>query len=224
MDLNEWREAAIRREQQRQLEQRKQEKGLYGDIRGAGLGSAEFGKQGEAGFGRLGAESDAYRKQLGDIASGRVSLSGEQLRQGLQQNLAAQRSMAASAAPQNAAMAARTAMIQGGRAASGLAGQQALAGIAERQAATQSLGNFLGQQRQQELQAALSGRGQALGAFGSILNDQTQRELRKEDENGGIGAGNVIGGIGGAAIGGYFGGPTGAALGGQLGSQAGGLF
>ena len=78
--------------------------------------------------------------QLGRLKSqmlGDYSVSAEQLRQGLQQNVAAQQAMAAGAAPRNQAMAARTAMLQSGRLGAGLAGQQATAGLQERQQAAQ---------------------------------------------------------------------------------------
>ncbi len=135
-----------------------------------GQAAAGFAATGQKGFGALGAESADVRDQLRRQMSGQDSLAGEQLRQGLQQNLAAQSSMAASASPQNAAMAARTAMNNAGRLGAGMSGQQALAGIAERQAATQSLGGMLDNQRQMELQAALQSRGQSIDAYGNVLN------------------------------------------------------
>lgn len=134
-----------------------------------------FADVGEKGFRQLGNESAHVRQDLRNLASGKNSISAEQLRQSLQQNQAAHMSMAAGAAPQNQAMAARTAMTGMGRAATGMAGQQAMAGIAERQAAQQALANMLMQQRQQELQAALGGRGQAIQGFGAIEGARTSR-------------------------------------------------
>lgn len=155
---------------QQAQQQNKSGKNRYSNLNTQGGAASNFAEQGQVGFGALGQESADLRAQLGRYASGQDSQSAEQLRQGLQQNLAGMRSMAASAAPQNAAMAARTAMMTGGRQASGMAGQQALAGIAERQAATESLGNMIGQQRGMELQAALGSRGQAIDAYGNVLN------------------------------------------------------
>jgi hypothetical protein len=103
-------------------------------------------------------------------AMGQDSLSAEQLRQGLQQNIAAQQSMAAGARPSNAAMAARTAAMQTGRLGSALAGQQALAGIQERQSATDSLGNLQLGARGQDANVLLGSRGQAMGGYGNIMN------------------------------------------------------
>jgi hypothetical protein len=75
--------------------------------------------------------------------------------------------MAAGAAPQNAASAARTAAIQSGRQDAGLAGQQAVAGLAERnQAQTQYTGALQGYGAQ-ALQASQGARGQALQGYGA---------------------------------------------------------
>ena len=111
---------------------------------------AKYGTLGK----QLGQEDDYLRR----IARGQDSVSAMQLRQALGKNLSQQRSMAASASPQNATMAALMASRNAMQASSGLAGQQALAGIQERQAAQQSLYNALLQRRQQEQQAALQAR------------------------------------------------------------------
>ena len=136
---------------------------LYGQAQAAG-GFADTAQQG---YGQLGNEAAAQRGFLQALASGQNSISAEQLRQGLQQNLAAQQSMAASASPMNAAMAARTAAIQSARLGAGLSGQQALAGLQERQMAQQALANMILQQRGQDLQAALGSRGNALQGYGA---------------------------------------------------------
>lgn len=146
--------------------------------------AASFADQGQKNFGALRAESAALRDQLRGYASGQSSLSAEQLRQGLQRNIAGQQAMAASARPANAPMAALSAMQNAGAAASGLAGQQAMAGIAERQAATQSLGNMIGQERGLELNATLGSRGQATGAYTDIASgfrqDQAASDAKSE--------------------------------------------
>ncbi len=103
---------------------------------------------------------------LQNQAAGKNSLSAEQLRQGLQQNLAAQQSMAAGASPRNQAMAARTALMQQGRLGAGLAGQQATAGIQERQAAAQQYNAMLGQMMGNALNAYGTNMGNALQAYG----------------------------------------------------------
>jgi hypothetical protein len=116
-------------------------------------------------FNTLGGQADAQAGYLNRIASGQESIAREQLRQGLQQNVAAQRSLAAGAAPQNAAMAARTAAMNMGRQGMGMSGQAAMAGIQERRAANEALTQLLMQQRQQELQSALGNRQIGLGAY-----------------------------------------------------------
>lgn len=146
--------------------------GMLGDQsrRAGGFANAAQGQ-----FGQLGRESAESRDHLRRLASGQDSISAEQLRQSLQQNLGGQMSMAAGARPGNAAMAARTAANNAANMGAGLAGQQAMAGIAERQAAQQSLANMLMQQRQQELQAALGARGQAIQGFGAMEQARTSR-------------------------------------------------
>jgi hypothetical protein len=135
--------------------------------------ASNFANQGEAGYAKMGAESQGVRDHLGRVARGQESVSAEQLRQGLQQNLSAQRSMAASAAPRDASMAARTAAIQGGRMGMGLSGQQAVAGLQERQNAQNALGQMIMQQRQQDLQAATNSRQTAVQANQAVTPEGT---------------------------------------------------
>jgi|SRR5882757_1415570 len=106
---------------------------------------------------------DALRK----LANGENSVSALQLRQGLDQNLATQRSMAAGANPQNAAMAARNAAMNMGRSAYGMTGQQAVAGLQERNQAQQNLAQLLGTMRGQDVNAALGSRGNAINGYGA---------------------------------------------------------
>lgn len=130
--------------------------------------AGSFANLGEAGFGGLGMEGDQARQFLRDQATGKISLSAEQLRQGLQQQQAGFQSMAAGGAPQNAAMNARTAMLGMGRAGSAMAGNAAVAGIQERQAAQKALMDAILGQRQQDLQAALGSRQNAISGYGGI--------------------------------------------------------
>lgn len=120
---------------------------------------------------RLGQTEDHLRGQM----MGQNSLSAEQLRQGLQQNRAAQMSAAAGARPSNAALAGRTAAIQMGRLGAGLSGQQAIAGIAERNAAANALGNVQLGARQQDLGAYNAAKQNALTAYGGIESARAQR-------------------------------------------------
>lgn len=126
-----------------------------------------FANYGQSGYKDMTGELNAQRAQLQDIATGKLSYSKEALRQGLMQNQAAQRSMAAGAAPQNQAMAARTAMIQSGRLGAGMSGQAALAGIAEQQGAMKLGADLAAQQRAQDLQAALQSRQNAISGYGA---------------------------------------------------------
>jgi hypothetical protein len=133
-----------------------------------------FAGTAEGNYNNLTAEGQATRDYLGRLMRGEDSVSAEQLRQALQQNVSAQRSMAAGASPQNAAMAARTAAIQTGRLGSGLAGQQAVAGIAERNAAANALGQMQAAYRGQDVNAALGSRGNAIQGYGAVLNQPHQ--------------------------------------------------
>jgi len=128
--------------------------------------AAGFAQQGQGLF--LGDQSniDAVRRQLADQASGKVSLSGEQLRQATQANAGTQYGMAAAAAPRNQAAAMQNAMWNAARLNYGATGQQAMAGIAERQAANQALSELALQQRQQDLNATLGGYQNAITGYG----------------------------------------------------------
>lgn len=138
------------------------------DLDETGLASNQFAEYNQGGYQGLTGEAAAQRDALRRQALGQDSLSSEQLRQGLQQNLASQRSMAASASPGNSAMAARNAAMNMGRAASGMSGAAATAGIQERQAAQNALSQMILQQRAQNLQGALGSRQNAISGYGGI--------------------------------------------------------
>lgn len=144
-------------------DERRRKEMLY---RQAQIASGAAGRA-DRGYQTLGARGTGALDDLQAQAQGRNLLSTEQLRQGLQQQQAAQLSMAAGASPRNAAGAARTAAIQMGRNQAGLAGQQALAGIAERNQAQQAYGNLLQGLRGQDAQMALGQRQNAIGAYGA---------------------------------------------------------
>lgn len=132
----------------------------------AGL-AGQFADQGQKGFAQYGQQAQGALDALQRQANGQNSVSAEQLRQALGQQLSQQRSFAAGASPHNAAGAARTAAIQMGRASTAMAGQQATAGLAERNAAQSQYGSMLQGMSSQQLQAALSGRQNALGGYGA---------------------------------------------------------
>lgn len=136
---------------------------LYQQAKSAGT----FADQAQGSYQALGNEAAIQRAYLGRLAMGQDSLSAEQLRQGVQQNQAAQISMAAGASPQNAAGAARTAAIQSARIGSGMAGAAAFAGIQERQGAQGQLSQLILNQRGQDMQTALGSRQTATQGYGA---------------------------------------------------------
>lgn len=148
-----------------------------------------FGDVNQDEYQNLGNEASAERDYLRKLASGQESVSAEQLRQGVQQNVAAQRSMAQGGAPQNAAMAARSAAINAGRIGSGMAGQQALAGLQERQNAHKSLADMILGQRQQSLQGALGSRQTAIQGYGG---QKAEGSFLDKWGNAAAGAGAII--------------------------------
>jgi hypothetical protein len=138
-----------------------------------GAAAGSFADASQAGVGALGAEAAAQRDALRRRAGGQGLMSPEILRQGLQQQYGQQRSMAAGAAPQNAAMAARTAAMNMGRASSGMAGQAAMAELQERQAAEKGLSDMIMGQRQQDMQGALGSRQTAIGGYGAVTPEKS---------------------------------------------------
>jgi hypothetical protein len=158
--------------QQRLTEQLQAEANKKKQLEAAAAAAGNFAGQGEAGYGAMTGELAADRAYQRDIMTGKNSLSGEQLRQGLQQNMAAQRSMAASATPQNAVMASRNAMNNMNRAGIGMSGQAALAGIQERNAAAQTLGQMNLGQRGQDIEVGLGSRGNQMTGLGANKPDK----------------------------------------------------
>lgn len=157
-------------------------------LRGVGQGAMGFAGQNQAQYGGDTAALQQERQQLLDLQSGKNSVSAEQLRQGLQQQLAQQRSMAASANPNDSAMAARNAAMNMGQASYGMAGQQALAGLAERNQATQALAGLDLGMRGQDITGTLGGYNSATGAYGSAIGNPQKTW-----------GSTLMGGLGGAA-------------------------
>lgn len=151
--------------------------------------SSVFADQAQQGYNQLGQESQQVRDYLRGVASGQNSIAAEQLRQGLQQNMAAQRSMAASAAPNNQAMAARTAAMNMGRMGAGMSGQAALAGLQERRDAQSQLGQMILGQRGQDAQVAVGSRGNAISAYGGFKPEGSWLDKWANPIAGGIAAG-----------------------------------
>jgi hypothetical protein len=178
------------------FDESKSKKKQRGDLDHQGQEAGGFADEGQEAFTALRGELGATSNMLRDQATGRVSLSAEQLRQGLQQNIAAQRAAQASASPQNAAMAARLGMNNMARLGYGFSGQAAQAGLAERMAAAKALADFQLQQRQQELQAALQSRQNAVGAYGGITPEQSGLEKALPFVNAAIGGASIFAGKG----------------------------
>lgn len=112
---------------------------------------------------------DRLRRQM----NGEDSLSQLQLRDATDSNVAQQRSLAAGAAPGNAAMAQRLAMQGIGRMNQGYGAQAAQLGIQERNAAANALGAVAGQGRAQDQQNNQFNVGAQLQQTG--LNDAAQQ-------------------------------------------------
>lgn len=104
-------------------------------------------------------------------ANGQNSVSAEQLRQGNQQAQASQMSLAAGASPSNAAMAARRAAMNTAQLQYGLSGQQAVAGLQERNQAQQALAQLQLGQAGQNLQGTLGGYGVSNQGYGVALGN-----------------------------------------------------
>ncbi len=148
-----------------------------------------FADQGQNNYGAMTAEAQGAREALRGLANGQNSLAAEQLRQGLQQNMNAQRSMAASASSSNSPMAALHAAQNMGRMGAGMSGEAAMAGIAERQAAQKALADMIMAQRQQDANVALGSRQNAIGGFVGTTPDKSTLEKWAGPIAGGLGAG-----------------------------------
>jgi hypothetical protein len=147
-----------------------------GNLDHQGQEASGFANEGQDAYTGMRAEGAGIRDMLRKQATGETSLSSEQLRQGLQQNLAAQHSIAAGAAPGNQAMAARQAAMNSARLGYGMSGQAATAGIQEREAGARALSDAYNQQRALELQQALQSRQNATSAYGGIKPEGSSLE------------------------------------------------
>ncbi len=123
----------------------------------SGQQAGAFATGAQQGFNQYGQQAQASLDYLRGQMMGNNSVSAEQLRQALMQNQATQRAMAASASPQDAAMAAQTAMMNSARLGYGMSGQAATAGLQERNQAAQNYGALLSQLRGQNLQGVIGG-------------------------------------------------------------------
>ncbi len=173
-----------------------QQKQAIANLNNQGGMSSWFADQGQNNFAATGAEAQQARDYLRRIASGQDSMSSEQLRQGMQGNRAAQQSFAASAAPQNQAMAALTGANNMAKANYGMSGQAAMAGIAERQGAANALNQAILGARGQDLQSALGSRQNAINAYGAPLGAKLENPDEKRlQQISGLVQGAVQGGM-----------------------------
>jgi hypothetical protein len=88
-------------------------------------------------------------------------------------------------------MAARNAANNMARLGYGLSGQQALAGLQERQQAQQAYANLLGQARGQDVQAAPGGYNTAASSYGGGLNGSREPSNSAQIANAIAGAASV---------------------------------
>jgi len=158
-----------------------------GDVGYAAYKAHNFANQGQVNYGRSDRNLGGLSAALGAQMQGRNLVSTEQLRQGLQQNQAAQQSMAAGASPANQAMAARTAMMNSARLGAGMSGQAALAAMQERDLAQKLFaqneqarmtgGMNVGlQSRQSEMQGLQGIENARTGRYGALAGAPTATE------------------------------------------------
>lgn len=155
-----------------------------------------------------------FQKPQQDLASllmrqaqGQDSYSAEQLRQSTGRLMGQQQAFAAGARPSQSAMAARLASQNSSRLGSEMAGQQALAGIAERTSAANAAGNVIGQGRQQDIGATLGfmdlglrNAGMQQGGLVAMHGQQAQVDAANAGKPSDWAATmNTLGGLGGAA-------------------------
>jgi hypothetical protein len=166
---------SIYEDSQNQNAQNNQRDQARGQLAGIGQNAQTFSSALQSNYGVGTRNIGQDRGFLQALASGQHSIAGEQLRQGMQQGLAAQQSMAAGANPANQAMAARNAAMNMNRLSYGLSGQQALAGLQERQQAQQQLAQLDLNARGQDMQGALGSQQNATEAYKGILGAAPNR-------------------------------------------------
>lgn len=159
------------------------------NLNSAGSAGMGFADSTQGNYNNYTNQANGALSSLLATANGQNSVAAEQLRQGAQSNMTAQRGLAASASPANQAMAARGAVNNIAKLNYGLSGQQAEAGLKERQQAQQAYGSLLGTLRGQDLQGTLGGYQTAVSAYGGGLNGQASPTLAGQ-------LGGIIGTIG----------------------------
>ncbi|MGE0551749.1 MAG: tail fiber domain-containing protein [Kofleriaceae bacterium] len=181
----------IQKENEEKAAREEEDKRRRAALDGQGRAAGRFAFRGEQGYGAMTQEAEASRQYLRDLAMGKNSVAAEQLRQGMQQGQAAQASMAAGASPQNAAMAARTAANNMARLGYGMSGQQAIAGLQERNDAQRALAQMILEQRGQDINVALGSRQNAVGAYQAGLKPPEPQGPSTKDQL--LGAATALG-------------------------------
>lgn len=138
-------------------------------LQGQAGSAGAFADQAQQNYGNMTAESQATRDYLAGLMRGDNSLAKEQFRQMLGQTTGQLRSQAAAASPQNAGMAALQASNNIGRTGAAMSGNAAMAGIAERNAAANALGQMQLGMRGQDVNAALGSRGNAITGYAGAI-------------------------------------------------------
>mgnify|MGYP001591429092 FL=1 len=160
--------------------------GLFGTI-GSALGMGDLNRSEDLykAQGAYGQDINAAIAGLQRQAAGQDSLVNQQLNAALGRNVAAQQAMGATGTG-NQALRARQAQQQIGNLRGGMAGDAAMARVAERQQAQQALAQMLTQLRGQQIQGAaalqqvptvgqsLLGAGQGLG-MAALLSDRAKK-------------------------------------------------
>jgi len=161
------------------VDQNNQTRGLSQGQAGA---SSAFGNQLAGNVAGINNQIGQQANYLQGIQNGTNSVSAQQLRQGLQQSLAQQQSMAAGASPNNAAMAARNAAMNMGNLAVGSMGQQAVAGQQERNAAAQQLGGMLTNQLGANIGGANNAMSNAQSGYNNMVQNPAQNWVQQNQQ------------------------------------------
>jgi hypothetical protein len=146
-----------------------------GKLAGASADALTAAGRGDVGYRTMTGQLAGDRAYLQDLRSGKNSLAAEQLRQGLEAQQAQIQGMAAGARPADGPMAARTAIMSMGRAGSAMAGNAAMARIAEQNAAAQTLAGLNLQQRGQDISYAGQQRGLGIQGLGTLEQSAASR-------------------------------------------------
>lgn len=171
-------------------------------LQGVGQQAQGFGNQALGNYGQSSGQLQGTYNQMGQtqnylqgVMNGQGPAAG-QLQQGLAQNMAAQRSLAAS--QPGSVEAARTAGMNNSRLQTGIAGQTALAGMQERNAAAQQLNQAQLNQAQLQYGARGQDAAGANAAYGTAGNSYTST-IQNPQKTGasliGGGAGGLVGGV-----------------------------